>query len=85
MTGFINFAASEPLHSSASLRRETDETFFNLGLFRICKLHIPRDLCESWFESMPGSQYPLAPNCRALFVDSIPSGHPRYLKHFAST
>jgi hypothetical protein len=29
MTGFINFAASEPLHSSASLRRETDETFFN--------------------------------------------------------
>jgi hypothetical protein len=27
----------------------------NLGLFEICKLHIPKTLCLSRFESMPGS------------------------------
>jgi hypothetical protein len=29
----------------------------NLDLFKICNLHIPEGLFESWFESMPGSQY----------------------------
>ena|ERR1019366_7152883 len=27
------------------------------GLFRIYKLHIPNALLQSWFESMPGSQF----------------------------